>query len=479
MAKDITTIIRENNGLRFWTKAGIAVRMSLPAMLAQLTTIAMEYIDAAMVGSLGANASASIGLVSSSIWLVEGVIFAIIYGFSVQIAHSVGADDEEQSAKIFRCGLIFSILFNALIALLTFLISGHLPLWLGGDPAIAKDASAYFLVMTVVLPITRIGFYCASCIQATGNMKTPAILEASMCILDIIFNCFMIFPSGTKTFLGISFYLPGAGLGVAGAAWGTAIAEFIITGIMFYIAVRRTKYIRFKRHLKPEGTAHTSTYALIIKKALKLAAPAAAQQIAISGAMVMTTRIIAPLGSVSVAANSFAITAESVCYMPGFGLQGAASTLVGQSLGAQKNTQAKSFAWICTLLGMIIMALLGVIMYFLCPYVFQFLTPDPAVRQLAVTVLRIELLAEPFYGASIVAAGALRGAGDTLVPSILSFVSIWGVRVTLAFLLVRTYGLRGMWIAMAIELTFRGLLFLARLKFGKWQKSLAENPGQV
>ena len=112
MAKDITEIIRNNTGLSFWSKAGIAVRMSLPAMLAQLTTIAMEYIDAAMVGSLGANASASIGLVSSSLWLVEGVIFAMIYGFSVQISHSVGANDEEHSQRIFRCGLLFSLVFN-------------------------------------------------------------------------------------------------------------------------------------------------------------------------------------------------------------------------------------------------------------------------------------------------------------------------------------------------------------------------------
>ena len=119
------------------------------------------------------------------------------------------------------------------------------------------------------------------------------------------------------------------------------------------------------------------------------------------------------------------------------------------------------------------MSLLGILMYFLCPYIFRFLTPDPAVQELGVQVLRIELFAEPFYGASIVAAGALRGAGDTLVPSILSFASIWGVRVTLAFLLVGSYGLRGAWIAMAIELFVRGVLFLSRLKFGKWQKKLS------
>ncbi len=466
MAKDFTDIIRNNNGLSVSKKIGIAARLSLPAMLAQLTTIAMEYIDAAMVGSLGSNAPASIGIVSSSIWLLDGVIFAVFNGFSVLIAQSVGADDEERAEKIFRHGMIFNFLFSLMIALIAFLISGHLPLWLGADPAIAKDASLYFLIYCGVLPITRTGYYCAAAIQATGNMKTPAILEATVCILDIIFNCFMIFPSGQKHFLGLSFYLPGAGLGVAGAALGTAMAEFTITIVMVLIAILQTKYIRihFRKRLGYQFN--------IIKQALKIAMPSAGQQIAISGAMVMTTRIIAPLGTVAVAANSFAITAESVCYMPGFGLQSAASTLVGQSIGAQKNAQAKSFAWISTFMGMAIMTLLGIIMYFLCPYVFQFLTPDPEVQHLATQVLRIELFAEPFYGASIVAAGALRGAGDTLVPSIMSFASIWGVRVTLAFLLVGSYGLRGAWIAMAIELFVRGMLFLSRLKFGKWQKAL-------
>lgn len=466
MAKDITDIIRNDTGLTVWKKIGIAARMSLPAMLAQLTTIAMEYIDAAMVGSLGAEAPASIGIVSSSIWLVDGVIFAVIMGFAIQVAQSVGADNADMSESIFRHGMGFTVLFSVLISLLSALISFRLPGWLGAEAAISGNASLYFLITTAVLPITRIGFYCGSCIQSTGNMKIPAIMEAAVCILDIIFNSFMIFPSGEKHVLGLTFYLPGAGLGVAGAAYGTAMAEFVFTVILFFIAVRRTKYIRFRKNRKKGFNPQ------IIKRAIRLAAPTAAQQIAISGAMVMTTRIIAPLGTVSVAANSFAITAESICYMPGFGLQSAASTLVGQSIGAGKTDLAKSFAWISTLLGMFIMTMLGILMYFLCPYVFRFLTPDPAVQELAAKVLRIELFAEAFYGASIVAGGALRGAGDTLIPSILSFASIWGVRVTLAFLLVGRYGLTGAWIAMAVELTFRGLLFLARLKFGKWQKNI-------
>ena len=420
-----------------------------------------------MVGSLGSAAPAAIGIVSSSIWLLDGVIFAMFNGFSVLIAQSVGADDEKRSESIFLHGLIFNFLFSLLIAVIAVLTSGPLPYWLGAEEAIAGDASRYFLITCAVLPITRCGYYCGAAIQATGNMKIPAILESTACILDIIFNCFLIYPSGEKTILGLHLNLPGADLGVSGAAFGTALSEFVITIIMVYIAVRKTPYIRL--HLRNKVKFHFP----IIKQAVKIAAPAAGQQIAISGAMVMTTRIIAPLGTVAVAANSFAITAESICYMPGFGLQGAAATLVGQSIGAQKNTQAKSFAWITTFMGIIIMSLLGILMYFLCPYIFRFLTPDPAVQELGVQVLRIELFAEPFYGASIVAAGALRGAGDTLVPSILSFASIWGVRVTLAFLLVGSYGLRGAWIAMAIELFVRGVLFLSRLKFGKWQKKLS------
>ncbi len=466
MAFDVTTLIRQKEELSFWKKVGVACRLSLPAMLAQLTSIAMQYIDSAMVGSLGAGASAAIGLVSSSIWLMGGILFAAIYGYTVQIAQSVGADDTLLSEKIFRLGLLYNLLLSVIMAAVCAAISGSLPVWLGGNAGIVPDASRYFLITAAAQPISHLGYYAGSSIQATGNMKTPAILESLMCVLDVVFNTLLIFPSGERQFFGLRFYCPGAGLGVTGAALGTMLAEAVIGLIMLAIAVFSTRYLKIHRNHK------TGFGRDIFVKAFKISLPAALQQAAISGAMVLTTHIVAPLGTVAIAANSFAITVESVCYMPGFGLQGAASTLVGQSIGAQKTTQAKNFAWITTILGMIIMGILGLFLISVCPHIFAFLTPDLAVQQLGVKVLRTELLAEPFYGASIVATGALRGAGDTLVPGILSFVSIWGVRVTLAFLLVDSFGLYGVWIAMAVELTFRGIVFLLRLKFGKWQKRL-------
>ena len=184
----------------------------------------------------------------------------------------------------------------------------------------------------------------------------------------------------------------------------------------------------------------------------------------------MSTRIIAPLGTVAIAAHSFSITAESLCYMPGYGIGEAATTLVGQSIGARRGDLARRFAWVTVTLGMCVMAAAGAVMYALCPAVFRFLTPDTAVQSLGVTVLRTELWAEAFYAASIVVSAALRGAGDTFVPGIMNLVSMWGVRLTLSAFLTPRLGLRGAWIAMAAELCFRGSIFLLRLTRGTWFK---------
>ena len=185
-------------------------------------------------------------------------------------------------------------------------------------------------------------------------------------------------------------------------------------------------------------------------------------------AMVVSTMIVAPLGNVSIAAHSFAITAESICYMPGYGMAAAATTLVGQQLGAKNYKLAKKYGNISLVLGTSLMTLMAVLMFILCPIVFRFLTPVLEVRSLAITILRIGLIAEPLYAVSIVTSGALRGAEDTLVPSIMNLVSIWVVRIGLSILLVGKMGLVGVWIAMAVELSVRGILLLIRQLTSKY-----------
>ena len=266
-----------------------------------------------------------------------------------------------------------------------------------------------------------------------------------MCALDVLFNALLI-----------------PGLGVVGAALGTSISIVITACIMLYlllvrsemlhIAGRREEIPRFKIFVNEE-----------LPKVLKIAIPVAIDNIIMGFAYVAFTRIVSPFGTIAVAANSFSITAESLCYMPGFGIGVAATTVVGQCIGAKRKALGKRLGFIAVALGMTIMGLSGALMWILAPQMIGILTPDEQIRELGTQILRIEAFAEPLYGASIVSAGVFRGAGETLLSSVLNLISVWTVRIPLAAFLGSKYGLKGAWIAMCTELCVRGTLFLIRL----------------
>ena len=429
-------------------------QLSLPAILTQITTIAMQYIDSAMVGALGADASAAIGLVASSTWLFGGVTAAVSAGFSVQVAHRIGAGEDTEARTVVRHGLAAALTLAALLALLGLGICRQLPCWLGGGAEICADASAYFLTFSLMLPFSQLNSLTAGFLQCAGDMVTPSVLNAVMCGLDVVCNALLI-----------------PHFGVLGAEMGTALACALVSLAMAWCCCVRNAQLRLRR-----GETHAFRPE-ILKKAFRIGAPVAVQEIAMNGAMVASTMILAPLGAAAIAANSFAVTAESLCYMPGYGVGSAATTLVGRSVGAGDAAQARRYGNICTALGGALMGCTGLLMMIFCPFVFRLLTPVAEVRALAAQALRIGLLAEPLFGVSIAAAGALRGAGDTLVPSLLNLGSIWIVRLGLSLLLVGKLGLRGMWIAMAIELCVRGTLMLWRQKTSKFYETQSKLHG--
>ena len=367
-------------------------QLSLPAILTQITTIAMQYIDSAMVGALGADASAAIGLVASSTWLFGGVTTAVSAGFSVQVAHRIGAGEDTEARTVVRHGLAAALTLAALLALLGLGICRQLPYWLGGGAEICADASAYFLTFSLMLPFSQLNSLTAGFLQCAGDMVTPSVLNAVMCGLDVVCNALLI-----------------PHFGVLGAGMGTALACALVSLAMAWCCCVRNAQLRLRR-----GEAHAFRPE-ILKKAFRIGAPVAVQEIAMNGAMVASTMILAPLGAAAIAANSFAVTAESLCYMPGYGVGSAATTLVGRSVGAGDAAQARRYGNICTALGGALMGCTGLLMMIFCPFVFRLLTPVAEVRTLAAQALRIGLLAEPLFGVSIAAAGALRGAGDTLV----------------------------------------------------------------
>ena len=464
---DFAARMRANEQMTLKDKLEIIYHLSLPGILAQISEIIMQYIDAAMVGVLGASASASIGLVSSSTWLFNGVVMATAAGFSVQVAHAVGAGKTHRARSIFKQSIISSLLLSAILCVIGIVIGSVLPQMLGADPSIWKDASAYFTIFAMFIPIRQLNTLLLNMLQCSGNMKVPSVLSAVMCGLDVIFNYLLSFSTRTGSIVGMQMTMPGAGMGVAGAQLGTSLSVLCCTLFAFYAAGIKSPSLCLKG-LKGNWLPDRA----VLKEAVHIGLPMAFEQTATSGAQVVSMRIVAPLGTIAIAANSFAVTAESICYMPGYGIANAATTMVGQAVGAKRKDLARSFAWLVTFTGMAVMTVTGVLMYAFCPYVFAFLTPDTQVQALGVSVLRIELLAEPMFAASIEATGALRGAGDTFMPGMINLVSIWGIRITMAYVLSGMIGLSGVWIAMAVELTFRGILMLIRLKREKWLANL-------
>ena len=452
--KSDTLLAKIRNGAQLTgrEKLELIVELSIPSMLAQITTVMMFFIDAAMVGHLGAAASASIGLVETTTWLMGSILSAVSLGFSVQVAHFIGANDFTRARQVFRHALVCGVVFSVLMALVGASIHQSLPYWLGGKDDIAPMSSGYFLIFSLTLPAVLLFHLMSAMLKSAGEMRVPSLLSIMMCGLDVAFNYLFIYVLK---------------LGVVGAALGTMSAYFFTVIPMAWQAICKNKIIALRLDRTP--FVWMGSY---VRNAVKISFPVAVQNILMGSAQVVSTLIVAPLGNVAIAANSFAITAESLCYMPGYGVGDAATTLVGQTYGAGRSDLCKNFAHLTIGVGMLVMAFMGVVMFVFAPEMIGFLSPVEEIRLLGAMVLRIEAFAEPFFAAAIVSYAVCVASGDTLKPAAMSLFSMWCVRLTLAYGLAQSYGLRGVWVAMATELTFRGTIFLLRIRRGSWLKGI-------
>lgn len=449
--KDILLgMIRNGLPMTLGQQIKLTFLLSLPAIAAQVSSVLMQYIDAGMVGHLGANQSASIGLVTTTTWILGGFTSGTCSGFSVQVAHLCGANNFKEARSVMCQGLTSVFAIALVLASIGVILSHPLPSWLGGSPEIIPDATAYLLIYSAFIPISAVGWAASAMLQASGNMKVPSMMFIGMCVLDVVFNAIFIY---------------GCGMGVAGAALGTGAAETITSLYVVWYVLRRSKELSIK-----DGKGDFIPKAKTVSNAWSITAPMWLQNIIMRGSHIMSTIIVAPLGPISIAANSLAIIAESFCYMPGYGIEEAATTLVGQSLGAGRKDVAKRFSRITMLMATGIMTLLGALMFIFATDLMRMLSSDPDVIALGAKVLRIEAFAETFYAFSIAGYGSCVGGGDTLVPSVMNFGSMWVVRIGLALVLTPKFGLVGYWIAMCIELNVRGLLFCWRLSGEKWMK---------
>ena len=448
----LLSYIREGRAMTQREKLWLIVSLSIPSILAQISATVMFFIDASMVGHLGAKASAAIGLVETTGWLMGGLASAANMGFSVQVAHFIGANDFEAARKVLRQSIVCCMIWAVMISLTSVIISPFLPYWLGGTEEIAHEASIYFAIFGFCGIFFQIEGLAGSMLKCSGNMKIPSILNIGMCVMDVCFNYLFIYILD---------------LGVMGAAIGTGVAMLITAGLMMYFLIVRSKMLSLVGRpgsFKPKEDT--------IRTAVKIGAPMGLQHLLMGGAYIVSTMIVAPLGTIAIAAHSLAITVESLCYMPGYGIAEAATTLVGQGIGAGQKVLTRSFARMSVGLGIAVMTVMGVLMWIFAPELMSIMSPVEEVIAQGTQVLRIEAWAEPMFAAAIVANGVFIGAGDTIIPALMSLCSMWAVRLTMAATLAPKYGLKGVWTAMAIELTFRGTIFLFRLFKGGWANKL-------
>ena len=457
-SEQLLSYIREGRTMTQSEKLRLIISLSIPSILAQISATVMFFIDASMVGHLGAEATAAIGLVETTTWLMGGLASAVNMGFSVQVAHFIGASDFKAARRVLRQALVCALLWSLLLMAAAVAVHSHLPYWLGGTEDIAHDASLYFMLIGIFGIFFQMEGLAGSMLKCSGNMKIPSILNILMCVLDVVFNYFFIYMLD---------------MGVIGAALGTGMAELITAALMLWFLVVRSPMLRLVRRddeqacgngFRPTGD--------VVNTAFKIGAPMGLQHLLMGGAQIVSTVIVAPLGTIAIAANSLAIIVESLCYMPGYGIAEAATTLVGQGIGAGQRQLTRSFAYLSVSLGIAVMTFMGVLMWLFAPELMAILSPVEEIIAQGSEALRIEAWAEPMFAAAIVCNGVFIGAADTLKPAMMSLASMWGVRLTLAAYLAPRYGLRGVWTAMAIELTFRGLIFLSRLWRGSWHEKV-------
>ncbi len=448
----LLSYIREGRTMSQREKLWLIVSLSIPSILAQISATVMFFIDASMVGHLGAKASAAIGLVETTGWLMGGLAHAASLGFSVQVAHFIGANDFEAARRVLRQSLVCCFVWALTISTISICISPLLPYWLGGSEEIARDASLYFAIIGLCGIFFQMEGLAGSMLKSSGNMKIPSMLNIGMCVMDVCFNYLFIYILD---------------LGVIGAAIGTGLAELVTACLMLYFLLVRSKILSLVGHpgsFRPKADT--------LSTAFKIGAPMGLQHLLMGSAQIVSTLIVAPLGTIAIAAHSLGITVESLCYMPGYGIAEAATTLVGQGIGAGQRVLTRSFARMSVAMGIAVMTMMGVLMWVFAPELMTIMSPVDEVIALGTEVLRIEAWAEPMFAAAIVCNGVFIGAGDTIVPAVMSLFSMWAVRLTLAASLAPKFGLRGVWTAMAIELTFRGSIFLVRLFKGGWAEKL-------
>ena len=439
--------------------------LAWPVFLEQIFTTLVSYADTAMVGALGKNATASVSISNSPIFLMNGVIMALGVGITTLVAQATGAGEKALVKKLIRHAIMIILYLGIPITAVIALLHRAIPQWMGADPEILDTAAQYNLIVSAGRLFALMSMTLNSVFRGYGDTRTPLKANLTTNIVNVIGNYFLINPTHEATlFKRFSFMIPGAGWGVAGAAAATAVSMFI--GGMFTLLVAFFRKNGFEVSLKESYRIDWK----LMKKIFRISLPAMLERIFMSSSGIFVTRSVATLGTASVAANSLALTAESMSFMPGFAFQMATTTLVGQSIGANRIDRAKVFTRTTCLIATIVMLFTGAVLFLFAPQLLSIFTPDAEVIEIGSAYLRVVGFLQVPQVLCWVLGGALRGAGDTKYNFYITAATNWGIRTLFSIIAIRFLGMQLVAIAYIciIEGVVRLALLYVRYRRGKW-----------
>lgn len=444
----------------------VVLALAWPTMLQELMGTAVQYIDTAMVGSIGTHATAAVGSTTTINWLIGSSISAVGIGFLSYIAKAYGAGEKERAAKAAAQAVLVVLAAGSLLTAAVLSVSSRVPVWMKVSEDIRSLSASYFFILYIpMLPRTAEIIF-GIILRASGDTKTPMRIGIGVNILNVLLNFLLIYRKRTVILLGRAVLLYGAGLGVQGAAAASAVS-ITFGGICMTAALWRHPELSPKgRSIKPDRQ--------ILMPCLKVAVPNMLQRFCTSLGYVVFASMINSLGQLSTAAHTIANTVESAFYIPGYGMMTAAATLTGNAVGAKDSKRMNEMATVIIVLEVSMMVVSGTLLFLFAPAMAGLFSKDEGVIRLAGTVLRMVALSEPFYGISIVTEGMLQGAGQTKMPFVFNVLCMWGIRIAGTYLCIRLLGLGliSAWGCMIGNNMLLLVMFRLYFRFGKWRKEL-------
>lgn len=433
--------------------------LALPVVARMFLQMLVGLADLAMVGRISHQAISAVGL-SNQIWfLAISVVTAFTVGTTALVARMVGAGRPREAEAYARQSLVLTLLTGIVLGLVGAVFSRQIISLMmvameEPDPEILRLGTSYLRIVAISAPLTFLMMTVTAILQGAGDMKAPLFIMAGANVFNVVFDYLLIFGVG-----------PFPELGVSGAAIATAMAHSLggIAGLSLMLSGRGVVQVRLKDDFRLQMDK--------VRDILQIGIPSAVEQLLRSSGQAVFTMLVAGLGPVALAANQIIMKAMSISFMPGFGFGLAATTLVGQNLGAQQPKRAEESGYEATRMAMIFMAGVGALFYLASYQLAGVFTTDGAVQLAAGQNLKLLAISQPFLAVVMVLAGALRGAGDTKIVMWVTLVGTWGSRVVIAWFLgiYLGLGLTGIWWAMVIDNIIRAVLLYARYRGGRWK----------